>query len=142
MVKLKCHGLLKALKKFRFWLYGCHFQLETDARILVWLLNQPLNDLSNAMMIGWLAYIRLFDFYFKHIFRNKNSAADILSRCRQSPKDNPKDEKSVNNYLDVKPYHIYIFNPSYNCNLTAYIYLYKGEYKGDNFILRQYLETL
>ena len=49
-VKLECRGLLKALKKLRFWLYERHFQLETDARTLVWLLNQPPNDLPNAMM--------------------------------------------------------------------------------------------
>jgi hypothetical protein len=30
-VKLECRGLLKALKKFRFWLFGRHFIVETDA---------------------------------------------------------------------------------------------------------------
>ena len=49
-VKLECRGLLKALKKFRFWLFGRHFLVETDARTLVWLLNQPSNDLPTAMM--------------------------------------------------------------------------------------------
>jgi hypothetical protein len=34
-VKLECRGLLKALKKFRFWLYGRHFKVETDAQTLV-----------------------------------------------------------------------------------------------------------
>src|SRR5262249_25829725 len=43
-VTLECRGLLKALKKFRYWLYGRHFFLETDAQTLVWLLNQPPND--------------------------------------------------------------------------------------------------
>src|SRR5438046_4513744 len=52
-VKLECHGLLKALKKFRFWLYRRHFVLEMDAQTLIWLLNQPPNDLPNAMMTIW-----------------------------------------------------------------------------------------
>ena len=68
-VKLECHSLLKALKKFRFWLFGRHFFVETDAQTLVWLLNQPPNDLPNAMMTRWLAYIRLFDFDVKHCAR-------------------------------------------------------------------------
>jgi hypothetical protein len=78
-VKLECRGLLKALKKLRFWLYGRHFTVETDAQTLVWLLNQPPNDLPNAMMTRWLSYIRLFDFDVKHIKGMKNGAADSLS---------------------------------------------------------------
>jgi len=54
------------------WLYGRYFTIETDAQTLVWLLNQPPNDLPNAMMTRWLAYIRLFDFHVKHIPGNKN----------------------------------------------------------------------
>jgi RNase H-like domain found in reverse transcriptase len=79
-VKLECRGLLKALKKFRFWVYGRHFLLETDAQTLVWLLNQLPNDLPSAMMTRWLAYIRLFDFDVKHIPGNKNGSANALSR--------------------------------------------------------------
>src|SRR5436305_3564569 len=78
-VKLECRGLLKALRKFRFWLYGRHFKLETDAQTLVWLLNQPPNDLPNAMITRWLTYIRLFDFDVKHVAGNKNGGADALS---------------------------------------------------------------
>ena len=29
--KLECRGLMNALRKLRFWLYGRHFFLETDA---------------------------------------------------------------------------------------------------------------
>src|SRR5438045_8422556 len=79
-VKLECRGLLKALKKFRFWLFGRHFFVETDAQTIVWLLNQPPNDLPNAMMTRWLTYIRLFDFDVKHVAGNKNGAADALSQ--------------------------------------------------------------
>jgi hypothetical protein len=34
-LKLECRGLLKALKKFRFWVHGRFFQVETDANTLV-----------------------------------------------------------------------------------------------------------
>jgi hypothetical protein len=33
--KRECRGVLKALKKFRFWLYGVHFTIEIDANTLV-----------------------------------------------------------------------------------------------------------
>ena len=79
VLKLECRGLLKALKKLRFWSYGRHFYVETDAQTLVWLLNQPPNDLPNAMMTRWLAYIRLFDFTVKHVPGRKNGGADALS---------------------------------------------------------------
>jgi len=56
-LKLECRGLLKSLKKLRFWLFGRYFTVLTDSQTLVWLLNQPPNDLPNAMMTRWLAYI-------------------------------------------------------------------------------------
>jgi len=56
-LKLECRGLLKALKKLQFWLFGRYFQVETDSQTLCWLLNQPPNDLPNAMMTRWLTYI-------------------------------------------------------------------------------------
>ncbi len=37
--KRKCRGVLKALKKVRYWLYWIRFVLKTDARVLVAQLN-------------------------------------------------------------------------------------------------------
>lgn len=90
---------MKALKKFRFWLYGQHFTLETDAQTLVWLLNQPLNDLPNAMMTRWLTYIRLF---VKHIPVTKNSGAGALSRRGLAPDDGTEDENEAYDYFDAR----------------------------------------
>jgi ribonuclease HI len=140
-VKLECRGLLKALKKFRFWLYGCYFTIETDAQTLVWLLNQPPNDLPNAMMTRWLAYIRLFDFHVKHIPGNKNGGADALSRRGPGPDDLPEDEDDADNYFDAKLYSIQA-TIQYSYPLTARIYLHNAEYDGDNLILGHHLETL
>src|SRR5213078_4466784 len=99
-LKLECRRLLKALKKLRFWLYGRHFFVETDAQTLVWLLNQPPNDLPNAMMTRWLTYIRLFDFDVKHVAGNKNGAADPLSRRGRSPQDDRDDlEDDADDYF-------------------------------------------
>src|SRR5579859_2493960 len=92
-LKLVCRRLLKALKKLRFWLFRCHFQVETDSQTLVWLLNQPLNDLPNAMMTRWLAYIRLFDFTPKQIHGHKNGVADGLSQRGHALDDDEDDEE-------------------------------------------------
>ena len=53
--KKECKGLLKALKKMRFWLYGVHFRVEIDARTLVHQLNLPANDLPGALVMRWIA---------------------------------------------------------------------------------------
>jgi RNase H-like domain found in reverse transcriptase len=71
-LKLECRGLIKALKKLRFWLFGRFFTVVTDSQTLVWLLNQPPNDLPNAMMTRWLAYARLFDFDVRHVKGSQN----------------------------------------------------------------------
>jgi ribonuclease HI len=86
-LKLECRGLIKALKKLRFWLFGRFFTVTTDSQTLVWLLNQPPNDLPNAMMTRWLAYARLFDFDVRHVKGTKNGAADGLSRRGKAEED-------------------------------------------------------
>jgi len=138
-VKLECHGLLKALKKFRFWLYGRYFTLETDVLTLVWLLNQPPNDLPNAMMTRWLTYIRLFDFDIKHISETKNGGADALSRQGLAMDDGSEDENEANNYFNTKLYGTMI---TAEPPLLARVYHHEAQYTGDNLLLRKYLETL
>jgi len=54
-VKLECRGL-RAIKKFRYYLYGVHFLVEIDARTLVHQLNQPTSDLPGTIVGRWLAY--------------------------------------------------------------------------------------
>jgi hypothetical protein len=79
-LKLECRGLLYAMKKFRMWLYGVHFTVETDAQTLTYQLNRTTTDLPGALVVRWIAYIRLFDFEVRHIPGKKNTAADGLSR--------------------------------------------------------------
>jgi hypothetical protein len=79
-VKLECRGLLRALRKFRYYLYGIQFLVEIDARTLVHQLNQPISDLPGAIVGRWLAYIRLFTFDIKHVPGTKHKGPDALSR--------------------------------------------------------------
>jgi hypothetical protein len=77
-MKLECRGLLKGLKKLRFWLFGRFFHVETDEQTPVWLLNQPPNDLPNALLTRWLLYIGLFDFEVKRVRGEKNGEPDRM----------------------------------------------------------------
>lgn len=78
--KRECRGVLKALKKFRHWVYGVHFTLEIDAKTLVSQLNRSATDLPGALVTSWIAWIRLFDFDVKHVPGQFHGAADGLSR--------------------------------------------------------------
>jgi len=46
----ECCGLMKALEKFRHYVYGVRFVVETDANTLVHKLNLPANDLPGAIV--------------------------------------------------------------------------------------------
>jgi hypothetical protein len=140
-VKLECRGLLKALKKLRFWLYGRFFTVETDARTLVWLLNQPPNNLPNAMMTRWLSYIRLFEFEVRHIPGNKNGAADALSRRIPSSDEAESDADSTDDYFESKLYAISV-TPDPVEDYRAQVWFQQADYEGDDLLLGRYLETL
>ena len=145
-LKLECRGLLKSLKKLRFWLFGRYFTVLTDSQTLVWLLNQPPNDLPNAMMTRWLAYIRLFDFDAKHVAGSKNGAADALSRRGYCEEDGDlSDDDAVDEYFEAKLYSIMVgpVNDSSGTNVEILlVYLNEAEYEGDDLILGKYLLTL
>ena len=76
----ECRGLMRALKKFRNYVYGVRFLVETDANTLVHQLNLPANDLPGALITRWMAWTRLFDFDVNHIPGRLNGRPDALSR--------------------------------------------------------------
>ena len=100
--KRECRGLMKALKKVRFWLYGVHFVVEIDANTLVAQLNRSATDLPGALVTRWLAWIRLFDFDVKHMPGRKHTAADGLSRRPRGPSDSEDEavEGDIDDFID------------------------------------------
>ena len=99
--KRECRGVLKALQKLRFTLYGVHFILETDANVLVAQLNRAATDLPGALVTRWLAWIRLFDFEVRHVKGAKHTAADGLSRRPRTESDDidEQDEVDVDDFI-------------------------------------------
>ena len=138
-LKLKCRELLKALKKFRFWLFRKYFSVQTNSQALVWLLNQSSNDLSNAMITHWLIYIYFFDFDVWYISDNKNDAADNLSRRGKALEDESDDDSD--DYFESQLYFISTKSLTLFSSFTR-VYLCDEEYINDDLILRCYLETL
>lgn len=100
--KRECRALLKALKKFRQWLYGVHFYVESDANTLCAQLNRSATDLPGALMTQWLAWIRMFDFEIRHIPGDRNQAADALSRKRPTKEDvrEREQEEDIEEWVD------------------------------------------
>jgi RNase H-like domain found in reverse transcriptase/Integrase zinc binding domain/Reverse transcriptase (RNA-dependent DNA polymerase) len=86
--KRECRSVLKALRKLRYWLYGVHFVLQTDAKVLVAQLSRAATDLPGALVTRWIAWIRLFDFEVRHIPGKRHTAADGLSRRPRTASDN------------------------------------------------------
>jgi hypothetical protein len=78
--KHECKALLLTLKKFRSYLYGVQFTVETDAKTLVAQLQRSATDLPGALVTRWLALLNLWDFDIVHVAGKKNVVADALSR--------------------------------------------------------------
>jgi hypothetical protein len=100
--KHECKAMLLALKKFRPWIYGVHFVVETDARTLVDQLNRSATDLPGALVTRWLALLNMWEFEVRHIEGRKNVVADALSRRPEEPGWTPPEEpeEDVEEFID------------------------------------------
>ena len=102
-IKREYRAVLFALKCLCCYLYGVHFQLETDAKVLIYQLNGAVNNLSRALITHWIAWIRTFDFDIKHVKGTENAAADALSQWPADNFDRAKKEEKGNlkDYIDI-----------------------------------------
>ena len=104
--KLDCQGLLRALKKFRYYVYGVNFLVEIDAKTLVHQLNQPATDLPGAVVGRWLAYIRMFSFDIQHVPGARHKGPDALSRRPPSEKELHQHEKDGEKNAEELEYQV------------------------------------
>jgi hypothetical protein len=96
MGKRECRELMKAHKKFRNYVYGVRFLVETDGNTLVHQRNLPANALPGALVTRWIAGIRLFDFDVKHVPGRLNGRRDGLSgRPRGEGEPEPEEEDDL-----------------------------------------------
>ena len=104
--KRELRGLLYALRRMRRYLYGVHFFVETDAQVLIHQINGSASDIPGALLLRWIAWIRLFDFEIRHIPGSKNGAADGLSRKPAGPSDlsDKALEEDIDDWIDAKMY--------------------------------------
>ena len=99
--KLECKGLLKALEKLPYYLYGVRFLVEIDSKMLVYQLNQPASNLSGSVVNRWLAWIRLFDFELWHMSGSKHGGPHLLSKHLRGDDDSESDEEDVEDTIDT-----------------------------------------
>jgi hypothetical protein len=102
--KHECKALLLTLKKFRSYLYGVRFTVETDAKTLVAQLQRSATDLPGALVTRWLALLNLWDFDIVHVAGKKNVVADALSRRPEGDDWEPPDEpeEDVEEFIDAQ----------------------------------------
>jgi len=102
--KRECRGLLCALRRMRRQLFGCQFVIETDANVLVYQINGAADDLPGAVLMRWIAWIRLFDFTIRHVPGSKNVVADALSRRGPGPSDalDQETEENIDDFVDTQ----------------------------------------
>ena len=77
-IEKECLALVWAVEKFRYYLYGQEFLIETDHRPLVYMRNFKG---KNSRLIRWALSLQPFNFTIVHIPGSDNHGADVLSRC-------------------------------------------------------------
>ena len=77
-IEKECLAIIWAVDKFRYYLYGKEFIIETDHRPLVWLGN--FRD-KNPRLTRWALSLQPYKFTVVYIPGTENHGADLLSRC-------------------------------------------------------------
>ncbi|XP_042871743.1 protein NYNRIN-like [Penaeus japonicus] len=79
-IEKECLSIVWAVNKFKTYLYGKEFVLETDQQPLVYLKNMKN---SNGKLMRWALALQGYSFRIHYIKGKENVGADILSRCIQ-----------------------------------------------------------
>ena len=75
-IQRECLAIVYTLKKFRHYLLGVPFELRSDHKPLVWLLDQHLD----GMLGRWSLMLQEYNFQLQHIKGFDNVLADSISR--------------------------------------------------------------
>ena len=77
VTELECLAAVLGIKKFRAYVEGMPFKVETDHASLKWLMSQK--DLSGRLA-RWSLKLQAFDFSIEHRKGSANVVPDVLSR--------------------------------------------------------------
>ena len=93
---------MKALKKFRNYIYGVRFLIEAGANTLVCQLNLAANDLPWALVTWWIVWIRLVNLDVKHVRGRLNGGPDGLSgRPQGEGEPEPEEEDDIEETVEA-----------------------------------------
>ena len=81
VIQRECLAVVYALKQFRHYLLGHHFQLLTDHAPLQWLSAQKME----GMLCRWALAMQEYDFHIVYRKGSLNANADALSRTDTTP---------------------------------------------------------
>jgi len=100
--KRESHGLMKALKMFRNYIYGVRFLVESDDHTLAHQIILPANDQPGAHVTLWFAWIRLFHFDVQHVPARLSGGTDGLSlRPRGEWEPEPEEEGDLGKTIEA-----------------------------------------
>jgi hypothetical protein len=109
--KSEVYGVFRAFKELRHRIWGVHFRLDHDALSLAKMLRE-LDDVPNAPLLRWVAWIRLFDFEPHHVRAETFKMEDALSRRPPAPTDTNYDDQDPEEFLDA--YLDLVYSGSHN----------------------------
>jgi transposase InsO family protein len=111
--KLELHGLYRALRSVRLYIYGvADLEVEVDAKYIKGMLNNP--DIQpNATINRWIAGVQLFNPRIVHVPATQHTGADGLSRRRRADEDQDEPD-DPDEWLDqALQLVINLLNPEY-----------------------------
>jgi hypothetical protein len=140
--KKKCRDVFKILKKIHFYFYDVKFILKTNARVLVDQLNWFDTDLSDAFVIRWLVWIRLFNFEVRHVLDIKHTDADDLFKKSSSFNDLKKvaEVKNIDDWVNTQLDCVRVFFVSIAEKESSFILIFEYSEKSQKIVV--YLFTL
>ena len=120
--KRECKSVLKALKKFRLYIYSVRFILKLDAKTLITQLNKSATDLPSALITQWLTYIQLFNFNIRYIPGKKYLVTDGLLRRPPIEKDikEEEEEEDIKEFINTKLAYVRV-SPLVVCSRPLFI---------------------
>ncbi|XP_069972952.1 uncharacterized protein [Penaeus vannamei] len=74
----ECLSIVWAIHKFKLYLYGKEFIIQTDQRPLVYLRNMKN---TNGRLMRWALALQCYTYSIDYIKGRENVGADVLSRC-------------------------------------------------------------